>query len=238
MTAKVKLINYTSDAKNLLLFTKNTRLFDHDDSFEEIKNWSDEKKQEELDYMLKTIKSSWEFIDYTFILSGVSRGFTHQFVRTRQASYAQQSLRVVKKSGFDYVVPERLRQPENRDALIVYRKAMEQIDAHYNLLLSMDVPAEDARGILPTNICTKIVAKFNLRTLHETAKSRLSPRAQHEMRETFKQMVEQVVTVHPWAKPFLEPTEWSAPSMGRSLNKEEFKKEDTNNGETHTRKGD
>ena len=54
MTAKVKLVNYTSDAKNLLLFTKNTRLFDHDDSFDEIKNWSDEKKQEELDYMLKT----------------------------------------------------------------------------------------------------------------------------------------------------------------------------------------
>ena len=226
MTAKVKLVNYTSDAKNLLLFTKNTRLFDHDDSFDEIKNWSDEKKQEELDYMLKTIKSSWEFIDYTFILSGVSRGFTHQFVRTRQASYAQQSLRVVSKSGFDYVVPERLKHPENRDALITYRKAMEQIDAHYNILLGMGVPVEDAGGILPTNICTKIVAKFNLRTLHETAKSRLSPRAQHEMRETFKQMVEQVVTVHPWAKPFLEPTEWSAPSMGRSLNKEEFKKED------------
>ena len=38
--------------------------------------------------------------------------------------------------------------------------------------------------------------------------------------------VEQVVTVHPWAKPFLEPTEWSAPSMSRFLNKEEFKKED------------
>ena len=37
MTAKVKLINYTSDAKNLLLFTKNNRLFDHDDSFDEIK---------------------------------------------------------------------------------------------------------------------------------------------------------------------------------------------------------
>ena len=63
MAAKVKLISYTSDAKNLLLITKNTRLFDHDDSFDEIKNWTDEKKQAELDYMLKTIKSSWEFID-------------------------------------------------------------------------------------------------------------------------------------------------------------------------------
>ena len=36
MAAKVKLISYTSDAKNLLLFTKNTRLFDHDNSFDEI----------------------------------------------------------------------------------------------------------------------------------------------------------------------------------------------------------
>ena len=232
MASKVKLISYTADAKNILLFTKNTRLFVHDDSFDEIKNWTDEKKQAELDYMLKTIKSSWEFIDYTFILSGVSRGFTHQFVRTRQASYAQQSLRVVDKSGFDYVVPERLRQPDMREALITYRKCMEQIDAHYNILRKQGVPAEDARGVLPTNICTKIVAKFNLRTLHETAKSRLSPRAQHEMRETFKMMVDQVVTVHPWAKPFLEPTEWSAPSMSRSLNKEEFKKEEQKDGNT------
>ena len=221
--AKVKLVNYTSDAKNLLIFTKNTRLFDHEDSYKEVVDWPEEKKQAELDYMLKTIKSSWEFIDYTFEVSGVSRGFTHQFVRTRNASYAQQSLRVVSKEGFDYVVPERLKQDGNQQQLKVYRQAMEEINTKYEQLLAMNVPVEDARGILPTNICTKIIAKFNLRTMHETAKSRLSPRAQHEMRETFKLMVDEVVKVHPWAKPFLEPTEWSAPSMGNSLNKENFK---------------
>ena len=220
---KVKLVAYTPDAKNLLIFTKNTRLFDHEDSYKEVVDWPEEKKQAELDYMLKTIKSSWEFIDYTFEVSGVSRGFTHQFVRTRNASYAQQSLRVVSKEGFDYVVPERLKQDGNQQQLKVYRQAMEDINTKYEQLLAMDVPVEDARGILPTNICTKIIAKFNLRTMHETAKSRLSPRAQHEMRETFKLMVDEVVKVHPWAKPFLEPTEWSAPSMGNSLNKENFK---------------
>jgi hypothetical protein len=36
-------------------------------------------------------------------------------------------------------------------------------------------------------------------------------------------MVDEVVKVHPWAKPFLTPTEWSAPSMSRSLNEEKFK---------------
>jgi len=31
-------------------------------------------------------------------------------------------------------------------------------------------------------------------------------------------MVKEVVNVHPWAEPFLTPTQWAAPSMGKSLN--------------------
>ena len=92
---KVELVNYTSDAVDLLLFTKNTRLMDDEDAYSKIADWPETKKQEELDYMLQTIRSSWEFIDYTFNIRDVSRGFTHQFVRTRQASYAQQSQRTV-----------------------------------------------------------------------------------------------------------------------------------------------
>ena len=80
---KVKLVSYTKDAKDLLLFTKNTRLMNVDNAYEMIKDWSQQKKQEELDYMLQTIKSSWEFVDYTFELRDVTRAFTHQFVRTR-----------------------------------------------------------------------------------------------------------------------------------------------------------
>ena len=74
---KVKLINYTSDAKNLLLFTKNTRLMNEDNAYDKIKEWPEDKKQAELDYMLNTIKSSWEFVDYVFDIREVTRGFTH-----------------------------------------------------------------------------------------------------------------------------------------------------------------
>ena len=111
---KVELINATSDAVNLLLFTKNTRLMNDDDSYSKIIDWSDEKKQSELDYMLNTIRSSWEFIDYTFDVRDVSRGFTHQFVRTRQASYAQQSQRTVDMGGFSYYTPDRFYEPGKR----------------------------------------------------------------------------------------------------------------------------
>lgn len=213
---KVQLISYTDDAVNLLLFTKNTRLMNDDDAYAQIAEWPQEKKQEELDYMLQTIRSSWEFIDYTFNIRDVSRGFTHQFVRTRQASYAQQSQRTVDMSGFGYYTPPRI--AENEVAKALYDQAMDEINNAYQALREI-VPAEDARGILPTNIHTNIVAKFNLRTLSEMAKSRLSPRAQGEYQEVFKLMVSEVVAVHPWAEPFLTPTEWAAPSMYKALNK-------------------
>ena len=213
---KVELVNYTSDAVDLLLFTKNTRLMDDEDAYGKIAGWSETKKQEELDYMLQTIRSSWEFIDYTFNIRDVSRGFTHQFVRTRQASYAQQSQRTVDMFGFSYYTPERIEQ--NHEALAEYDKALADIADAYQRLRKF-VPAEDARGVLPTNIHTNIVAKFNLRTLSEMAKSRLSPRAQGEYQQVFKLMVKAVVAVHPWADPFLTPTQWAAPSMGKALNK-------------------
>ena len=73
---KVKLVNYTSDAVDLLLFTKNTRLMDDEDAYKQIASWPEDAKQKELDYMLQTIRSSWEFIDYTFNVREVSRGFT------------------------------------------------------------------------------------------------------------------------------------------------------------------
>lgn len=213
---KVQLINHTTDAVNLLLFTKNTRLMNDDDAYLRIADWPWDKKQDELDYMLQTIRSSWEFIDYTFNIREVSRGFTHQFVRTRQASYAQQSQRTVDMTGFSYYTPQRI--AENEDAKALYDAAMMQINDAYQALREI-VPAEDARGVLPTNIHTNIVAKFNLRTLSEMAKSRLSPRAQGEYQEVFKLMVKEVVAVHPWAEPFLTPTEWAAPSMYKALNK-------------------
>ena len=214
---RVKLINATSDAVNLLLFTKNTRLMNDEDAYSKISAWDDEKKQSELDYMLNTIRSSWEFIDYTFDVKDVTRGFTHQFVRTRQGSYAQQSQRTVDMQGFGYYTPDKIYKDET--ANIIYDDAMRMINDKYQELRNLGIPAEDARGILPTNIHTNIVAKFNLRTLSEMAKSRLSPRAQGEYQEVFKLMVKEVVAVHPWAEAFLTPKEWAAPSMAKPLNK-------------------
>src|SRR5262252_9182046 len=108
----VELISHTGypdpwHAADVMIFTKQTRLKLTPNLFNEIKNWPTEKKLEELNYMAQTVPSSWEFADFTFLIEGVTRAFTHQLVRTRTASYAQQAmqvLRVDQGNGWDYHV--------------------------------------------------------------------------------------------------------------------------------------
>ena len=57
--------------------------------------------------------------------------------------------------------------------------------------------------MLPTNIATNIVCKFNLRTFVDLAKSRTGGRTQGEYQQVLNAMVDEVLRVHPWAELFL-----------------------------------
>lgn len=195
---KVNLISFTPDALTLLLRTKNTRLTHAEDPA----TWTEAKRQEHLEYMRDTIKSSWEFVDYTFEIEGVTRAFTHQLVRTRTGSYAQQAMRVVDAREQHVEVPPSIEANEQWHA-IWSNGVCESMDA-YGALIDAGAPAQDARGVLPTHITTSIMAKFNLRTLHEMAKLRLCTRTQGEYQDVFRRMRELVATTHPWAAEFLE----------------------------------
>lgn len=198
---KVTLISHTQDAENVLIFTKNTRLTMSPGLMDEIRNRSQEDKLAELEYMANTIPSSWEFVDYVFLVEGVSRAYTHQQVRTRAASYAQQTMRVLNMNDFDYVYTDR--NKSNPMAMNVINDCLNQIKLAYARLIEMEQPAEDARGILPTNIATNIVCKFNLRTFVDLAKARTGGRTQSEYQKVINAMVDEVLRVHPWAEKFL-----------------------------------
>lgn len=207
---KVQLIDYTGagaadparHAANVLVFTKGTRLNMTAGLMAEVeaKPWAVIEK--EMEYMANTIPSSWEFVSYTFLINGVTRAFTHQFVRTRTGSYAQQTMRVLDVDGWDYLVGPTI----DGEAKDVYDDAMEKIDDAYRLMIKSGAKIEDARGILPTNILTNIVAKFDLRTFSDTQRKRASTRTQGEYREVMAAMRAEVLRVHPWAKMFLERT--------------------------------
>jgi flavin-dependent thymidylate synthase len=215
----VSLIDYTGigqedparHAANVLIFTKNTRLNMTPGLMGEIAKWPQAKIDEELEYMANTIPSSWEFVEYKFLLNGVSRAFTHQLVRTRTGAYAQQTMRVLEMQGWDYLTGPSLVADEDEDggfgdSARTYYDTMETIAHAYRFMVERGIAIEDARGILPTNILTNIVAKFDLRTMADTARKRASTRTQGEYREVMEAMKAEVIKVHPWATLFFNRT--------------------------------
>lgn len=132
----------------------------------------------------------------TFAISGVSRALTHQLVRHRLASYSQQSQRYVSMEGFDYVIPESIRNHEKTwdengktDVEKWYRNTMESMSKFYAMLIEAGIPEEDARYILPNACTTNIVMTANARQLIHFFKYRVCNNAQWEIRALAKQML-------------------------------------------------
>lgn len=218
----VELISYTPHAQDLLIYTKSTRLEQGHETRKKIEAMTELEKAAELTYMANTIPSSWEFIDYVFEIKNVTRAFTHQFVRTRTGSYAQQTMRMLDKKAFTYRIPPRLKLPGKEVELQAYKEQMQSIQLTYDKLVSAGVEIEDARGVLPTNIHTNIIAKFNLRTMADMAKSRTGVRTQDEYREVMDQMIAKVLEVHPWAETFMFPVDRKNFNAIEAFIKEQF----------------
>lgn len=198
---RVTIVGQTQDPMDLLIMSKSTRLEMCPEMLVDIQLMSEAEKLEQLDYMVNTIKSSWEFFDISFLIEGVSRGFTHQFVRNRQGTYAQQTMRILPMTKFKYITGPSIKN--NFDANFKYERAMERIQKTYDELIAMGVAIEDARGILPTNICTNIMVKHNLRSLSDMLASRASHRTQDEYRQVCDAMYDACVAKWPWIAPFL-----------------------------------
>ena len=202
---KVELFDYTGKgtpdpelyAARKLIFTKMTRLEQDSELRSAIEMMSKEQIYHELGYISRTIPGSWEFITYDISIQGVTRAFTHQLVRTRTASFAQQSMRVTDQSDFPYLTGPSVEEDS------FYHKVMSNIKFGYNKCLEEGAEKEDARGLLPTNILTNICMHVNLRTVSQMIRTRSSPRVQGEYREFVKELAIVIMNAHPWAEMFL-----------------------------------
>lgn len=192
---KVELKRYTQDALELLVDTKSTRL-----KGKSADKMSEQELYGHYQYMLDTIRSPFEFVDYIFEIKEVSKNFTHQLVRTRTGAYQQESSRAVEVD--ETIIPENLEADEEFARL--FWNGVADANATYRSLIESGAALQDARAILPSNMSTSILAKFNLRTLSDMAKLRLCPRTQGEYQNVFRAMRKAVLEVHPWAEPLLQ----------------------------------
>lgn len=190
---KVELIRHTPDAWDLLLGTKTTRIRGKDPA-----EMSESEKWEHWNYMLDTIRSPFEFVDYIFDVTEVSKNFTHQLVRTRTGAYQQESSRAVEVDSV--ILPDNLDEAQAQ----IFWDGVADADAYYQKMIAAGVQLQDARAILPSNMQTAIKAKFNLRTMSDVAKVRLCARTQGEYQKVFRLMREEILKVHPWADPLLQ----------------------------------
>lgn len=72
---------------------------------------------------------------------------------------------------------------------IRWDEAVEEMASAYNWMINSGMPAEEARGIAPTNVLAKLHYKTNLRSFYDTMAVRVSDQAQFEWRQLVAAMV-------------------------------------------------
>lgn len=160
-----------------------------------------EKSRVDRDDLLRKIlslghTSVLEHANFTFGIEGISRACSHQLVRHRLASYAQQSQRYVShKERFAAVTPPSIEQ--RPELLERYQALLDDIHGVYRQLLDAGVPAEDARFVLPNAAQTKLVLSMNARELLHFFNLRCCRRAQWEIRNLAKEMLRLLRPVAP-----------------------------------------
>ncbi len=196
----VKLINYTS--KPEITIATAARLCYSSYGIAKIEaDFNDgEKGLEKARKLIKRIRMSGhesvlEHSNFTFGVEKLSRSASHQLVRHRIASYSQRSQRYVKEDKPKYVIPDSI--AKNPEFLTKYEKIIEDIFSLYGYFLEKDIPAEDARYLLPNATETQIIFTMNARELLHFFKLRGCNRAQWEIRSVAREMFKLVYPIAP-----------------------------------------
>lgn len=165
---------------------------------------NDTSKEKEIKLLKKIYKeghhSIFEHCFFTFAISGISRTCSHQLVRHRIASYAQQSQRYVDMSKEPFVIPPSVK----KNAKKRFEKILQEAKEVYQKL-SKEIPKEDARFILPQAVQTNLVMTLNLREMMVISKERLCLRAQWEIRQLITKMKEEIKKIEPFLAELLQP---------------------------------
>jgi thymidylate synthase (FAD) len=149
--------------------------------------------------------SPLEQVWFEFAISGVSRAFSHQFVRHRVGiSFEQQSQRYVTYKGghFPYTVPETVRKAGFEEKM---NGLFDEVAGLYDEMVQAGVPAEDARFLLPNATNTNFKITVNFQSLLHICDLRLCTRAQWEFRKVAALMRAEVMRVVPELGRYLQP---------------------------------
>lgn len=164
-------------------------------------NVTDEERRAALKAMTETVLNGpLESVVFHFLITGVTRSFTHQAVRNRFAFIGQESLRFAVPedwAGSLPLPPHLMGLPDDHPHRILWDRTMNAIEDAYAALVSDGMPAEEARGLLPHQIVTRYHLSISLRSLLTEAGKRLCTQAQFEWRLVMAEMTKAIREHHP-----------------------------------------
>jgi len=113
-----------------------------------------------------------------------SRDVTHEFVRHRLCSFAQESQRYVRYNNIEFIRPVWESDKTEKDVLAYswWKHSMITAENHYKHLMAEGWTPQQARVVLPNSAKTEIVVKTNIREWRYIFQLRCSPKAYPQLR--------------------------------------------------------
>lgn len=144
---------------------------------------------EKKEFVRKLIKNGHtamlEFVDITFRII-TDRGVSHELVRHRMASYAQESTRYCnyKDKDIEFIKPVCLIEEYNDNFDTPYElwlEHMKQSEEYYKHFISCGYSPQIARSVLPNSLKTEICMKMNMRSFRNFIQLRTAKTAHPDM---------------------------------------------------------
>lgn len=149
------------------------------------------------------LQTALETQTIVFEVHGVARATTHQLVRSRRASFHQQSMR----ASFFGDMPN-FRMPEsvwrNVRARNAFEAAIAAAHTAYRTACEEDVSYQDARYILPIGTETYIMCEYTVREFLALYAYRACSMFQWEICHTVRQMGSILGEAYPWLAPYIK----------------------------------
>lgn len=125
------------------------------------------------------------------------RAFSHELVRHRLCSFAQESQRYVKyeNNDMEFIIPYWLDKfkcsviPQETVKANTFLEACETAERKYKMLRQLGLRPEDARGVLPNAVKTEITVTTNIREWRHLLKLRTANDAHPDMQRIMRPLL-------------------------------------------------
>jgi thymidylate synthase (FAD) len=137
--------------------------------------------------------STLRFAHATFLVEGISRICSHQFVRSKHLDFLQRSQRYCNEGEVKIVIPSSIKGEHKTIVETVYA----ELTQVYKDLIAEGVKKEDARFILPQGTTTELLVVGNFQAWYDFIKLRSGKEAQWEIRAVAHEINHQLHGIAP-----------------------------------------